>query len=636
MYRLTCLPVTRRLTWLLASVAVVNGCDCGTPIVPIPQPDDAGHRDAGPGDAGPVPVTSCTDSTVNGAETDVDCGGPTCTRCRDGRRCLLPSDCFSGICTAGVCTPGPTCSDMQRNGSETDVDCGGPICPRCMVGQQCSLGNDCFSGLCDGGACAPTPTCSDLQRNGTETDVDCGGPTCVRCADGKSCSFPSDCFSGICTANKCAPQPTCIDQQRNGMETDVDCGGPVCPRCMIGRMCLVNTDCLNGSCTNLVCTAPPACTDGMKNGFESDVDCGGPFCPACAVNRTCNADGDCVSGECSDRLFESDGTWKQTIGQQAGWEQLGFNDSAWSPAFVQEPWGNSQVWGTSPPMPAQSRANWIWYRDSRTVGDSSVVFFRKTFVGPPVSATLHISVDDVFTAYLNGAQVASGTLWYNTVTAPLTLTPGAPYVLAVRAQNNSGAGGVVADVRLSTKSCRPTSDAGVPDAGIDAGIADAGALLVLPAIDRAYIDEEFPNTVRNTRLHIRDDAQACGGLGAVRSIARWDVSQVTCTNPGAVHVRWIYAHDFNQYGGGPRQVSVHALTNAWSGNTVTWSNAPSWDPTPVGVMALDDVPDASIYLPVSLDAGVNGLMLKFSSETCPPPRWPAEIGFNPVLEVQCP
>ncbi|MEM1030801.1 MAG: hypothetical protein AAGN82_10650 [Myxococcota bacterium] len=49
----------------------------------------------------------CDNDVEDGSETDVDCGGPpaTCaTRCNAGRACSAPSDCASGVCTAGVCS----------------------------------------------------------------------------------------------------------------------------------------------------------------------------------------------------------------------------------------------------------------------------------------------------------------------------------------------------------------------------------------------------------------------------------------------------------------------------------------------------------------------------------------------------
>jgi alpha-tubulin suppressor-like RCC1 family protein len=49
-------------------------------------------------------AASCMDGLLNGGETDLDCGG-TCGRaCSSGQRCSAAGDCFSGVCSAGVCT----------------------------------------------------------------------------------------------------------------------------------------------------------------------------------------------------------------------------------------------------------------------------------------------------------------------------------------------------------------------------------------------------------------------------------------------------------------------------------------------------------------------------------------------------
>lgn len=295
------------------------------------------------------------------------------------------------------------------------------------------------------------PTCTDRIKNGDETDVDCGGGLCVRCDDAQGCTRGADCFSGSCDAGSCAPSPTCRDGLRNGAETDVDCGGAQCPVCQIGQRCVVGIDCVTLLCDAGVCRQRP-------------------------IMQPCQMSSDCGPGfECTDRVIESDGTWRQTMTAAAGWEQPAFNDSSWLPAFVQEPHGSPGTWGSAPAMPIGTRANWIWYRDSRFIGDSSTVYFRKTFVGPPTPTTLFISVDDAFTAYLNGVPVASATSWYNTIIVPMTTTSGGSYVLAVRAVNVTGPGGVVADLRSGSNWCRPIDDGGVADAGtVDAGTPDAG------------------------------------------------------------------------------------------------------------------------------------------------------------------
>jgi plastocyanin len=43
------------------------------------------------------------DMVKNGAETDVDCGGGTCSTCADGKICVADADCMSGICSGGTC-----------------------------------------------------------------------------------------------------------------------------------------------------------------------------------------------------------------------------------------------------------------------------------------------------------------------------------------------------------------------------------------------------------------------------------------------------------------------------------------------------------------------------------------------------
>jgi hypothetical protein len=48
-------------------------------------------------------VGQCEDQKKDGLETDVDCGGPACSRCSAGKACVLPTDCSSGKCTSSKC-----------------------------------------------------------------------------------------------------------------------------------------------------------------------------------------------------------------------------------------------------------------------------------------------------------------------------------------------------------------------------------------------------------------------------------------------------------------------------------------------------------------------------------------------------
>ena len=155
------------------------------------------------------PKPTCLDNQKNGDETDVDCGGPACPKCALGKACTVDTDCGPGACVKNLCDfpPRATCNDNQKNGAETDVDCGGPKCPKCDDTKACAAASDCRSGQCESSACAAVakaPTCYDNQKNGAETDVDCGGPKCPSCNTGKGCVANGDCRSRKCNAGACA------------------------------------------------------------------------------------------------------------------------------------------------------------------------------------------------------------------------------------------------------------------------------------------------------------------------------------------------------------------------------------------------------------------------------------------------
>jgi hypothetical protein len=175
---------------------------------------DLGAADGGLGYKVCMPAT-CNDGVKDGAETDLDCGGPVCAQCSDGKRCNSGGDCLSGNCPGGVCVEAH-CMDRVKNGSETDVDCGGPDCAQCSGGQGCATGSDCTNGACDTSQSPPVclpGNCSDQQQNGLETDVDCGGPVCGQCANGKQCAQDSDCTNGYCSSSstppRCGTPPLC-------------------------------------------------------------------------------------------------------------------------------------------------------------------------------------------------------------------------------------------------------------------------------------------------------------------------------------------------------------------------------------------------------------------------------------------
>ena len=105
--------------------------------------------------------SSCTDGILNGQETGVDCGGPTCPAC-------------------------PTCSDGIQNGSETGIDCGGPVCAPCNTGgctdQDINFNNfDSSWGIWNDGG-------SDCRRSANDATYAYSSPRPVRLRDNTSSS----------------------------------------------------------------------------------------------------------------------------------------------------------------------------------------------------------------------------------------------------------------------------------------------------------------------------------------------------------------------------------------------------------------------------------------------------------------
>jgi len=94
-----------------------------------------------------------------------------------------------------------SCEDGSLNGDESDVDCGGLECDPCGMGDVCERDRDCESGLCEEGHC--TESCEDGRQNGDETDVDCGGDDCDPCGAGSGCATHTDCGSNSCREETC-------------------------------------------------------------------------------------------------------------------------------------------------------------------------------------------------------------------------------------------------------------------------------------------------------------------------------------------------------------------------------------------------------------------------------------------------
>lgn len=80
---------------------------------------------------------------------------------------------------AASAASGATCADNIKNGQETDIDCGGPACPPCANGKTCLQPGDCASGLCSGGTCVSClPFGGVCTTNGQCCNGTCAFGTC--------------------------------------------------------------------------------------------------------------------------------------------------------------------------------------------------------------------------------------------------------------------------------------------------------------------------------------------------------------------------------------------------------------------------------------------------------------------------
>jgi putative heme-binding domain-containing protein len=104
---------------------------------------------------------------------------------------------------------------------------------------------------------------------------------------------------------------------------------------------------------------------------------------------------------------------------------------------------------------AQNVPEWIWHPNNGTApADNEVRYFRKTFNvdGPARRASLAVSADNRFTAFVNGTQVGSGTEWqaFPKFDIKQQIKPG-ENVIAIRAENEGGSAGMLAELDVATE-----------------------------------------------------------------------------------------------------------------------------------------------------------------------------------------
>jgi hypothetical protein len=253
------------------------------------------------GSSSPPAPPTCLDLVRNGAETDVDCGGPACLACTTGQLCAANRDCASGTCgaagrclapTGAACLTNGSCgSDFCVDGVCCDTACAG-LCQACSIAKKgsgaegaCGLipygmdpDNECAGPLsCNGAGACTAPACTNSVQDGAETDVDCGGPTCGPCANGRQCAVNGDCVSGLCAAGTCTPLAQGSACLSNGACGSGNCVDGVCCNTACAGACQVCSVAL-GASVNGTCGSAPAGTNPGNR---------------CTAPQTCDGAGTC-------------------------------------------------------------------------------------------------------------------------------------------------------------------------------------------------------------------------------------------------------------------------------------------------------------------------------------------------------
>ncbi len=142
-----------------------EGCDDGNQVDNDACGNDCAAPNCGDGKVQANQGEACDDAN----KVDTDSCLTTCAlaSCGDGIVHADVEDCDDGDadesdgCTT-LCKP-PSCTDGLESGAETDIDCGGPSCNDCKLGQSCQVDADCETAACEAGQCAVPQSCKQIK-----------------------------------------------------------------------------------------------------------------------------------------------------------------------------------------------------------------------------------------------------------------------------------------------------------------------------------------------------------------------------------------------------------------------------------------------------------------------------------------
>jgi len=207
-------------------------------------------------------VDECYGCTTTAGELSTCAFAAAATACQstkfcDGAgkcvECIDDTACNGGYCYQNACAK---CDDTTKNGDESDVDCGGTHCDKCANAKTCGVADDCTSAFCVDevccadaceGACQACDiagtegTCDLVPRYGEDSSyVEAGAAASCLAADGKACNGGGTCAKALgqtCTGPANCASLKCGDPTQSGMKTCVKAAGDAC---MMNGECATN------------------------------------------------------------------------------------------------------------------------------------------------------------------------------------------------------------------------------------------------------------------------------------------------------------------------------------------------------------------------------------------------------------
>ncbi|WP_437530597.1 hypothetical protein WME79_50045 [Sorangium sp. So ce726] len=233
----------------------------------------------------------CPDNTLNGNESDIDCGGSCLEKCEVGEMCRDDVDCKTSICAGTRCQPkkglGEPCDADVKCESTHCVD---GVCCDAECSALCYACTTSLRGIGQDGVCGPIASDRDPDEEcNSQAPATCGNTgfcngagACQQHPATTACREATCSADGITLelADTCNGSGSCVDRGNQSC-APFTCRGDACTdQLRAGEPCTSASECADGYCVDGVC-----CQTACGNGSSGD-------CQACNVAGhlgTCSA-----------------------------------------------------------------------------------------------------------------------------------------------------------------------------------------------------------------------------------------------------------------------------------------------------------------------------------------------------------